>query len=229
MLMKRLLCSAIAVALLLIGSGARANPVAPGGSVTPDIFADVSGTVLATYSGSYSAGSKLAGNFVEYVVRDAVTGTLDFVYQFKETGGVDSVGRITVDNYAGFTTDVGFASTLNLSLPAFGLGTIFPLTADRSGGTGDVVGFNYDKTAVTVLSTLVPGTVTMLTVIKTDAVDFKANDTSLIDGLTALASPTVGPAPAGGGLLAPLPSTAGLGLVLLGGLGFGRARRANLA
>jgi len=33
----------------------------------------------------------------------------------------------------------------------------------------------------------------------------------------------------GGGPFLPLPSTAGLGLVLLGGLGFGRARRANLA
>jgi len=228
--MRRLICSAVAVALLMVGQ-ARANVVTPGSSTTPDIYGDVSGTVLATYTNTYSASPSLGGEYTEIVLKDSVTGLLDFVYQFKETGGTDSVGRITADHYTGFATDIGIATTLNLLIAndPYGLGTAQPKLiggVDRDAG-GNVVGFNFDKTGLP--TDLTPGSTSMLLVIKTDASDFQFNHTGVIDGIPTIASPTVGPAPAGGGLLAPLPSTAGLGLVLLGGLGFGRGRRANLA
>jgi len=195
----------VAIASLAQVPLARANTLAVGASGAPDVFPAITGPVLAVDPGVYLASTKLAGVFTEFVVFDTATSGLDFVYQFKETGGSQSVERITTDGYAGFLTDVGYAPTLS-SLPnPYGAGTVIPSNVARSAVDGDIVSFGL---------LLGNGAATQLLVIKTNARNYTINDTSVQDGVTANAVPfTYGPA------AVPLPATANMGLVLLGSLG----------
>jgi hypothetical protein len=135
---------ALAGASLLWGSAtpASANLVLPGGTVTPDLFGAISGSVLAS-TGTVSLTSVPASfmsTYVEEVVADSGRGgLLDFILQTTNSpSSGDAIGRATLTSFAGFTTDVGTATS------AGGLtgGTAPPVNITR-GSSGDVVGFNF--------------------------------------------------------------------------------------
>jgi len=222
--MRKLICSVIAVTLGMLMGAARGNTLLPGTTVTPDLFADETGTVVGSASGTYTSAN-FSGHFTELVLQQ-VSGTLDFVYQFSEASSIDGIGRITVTNFVGYSVDAGvsallFGSAIGPEGPTVG---ITPPFIDRA-SNGSTIGFQFAVNNVTAFQ---PGTATSVLVLKTDATTMAPNKINFIDGDITQVN-AIGPGPLNGPNPTPLPSTAGLGLLLLGGLGIGRVRRLNLA
>jgi hypothetical protein len=121
---------------------ASANPVLPGGTVTPDLFGAISGSVLAT-TGTVpltSVPASFMSTYVAEVVADAGRGgLLDFILQTTNSpASGDALGRITLTSFAGFATDVGTA----ISAGGLAGGTAPPVNITRS-SAGNVIGFNF--------------------------------------------------------------------------------------
>ena len=197
---------------------ASASPVLPGGTVTPDIFGSISGSVLAT-TGTVtltSVPSSFTSTYIEEVVADSGRGgLLDFILQTTNSAGsTDALGRATLTSFTGFSTDVGTATS------AGGLsgGTAAPALIGRA-STGDVIGFNFAPGVLT------PGTTSEVLVVETDATTFFPGFVSEINGGVAT-GPGFAPAPApmiGRGLLVLL----AIGGVLSGAKLFGRTEKAH--
>ena len=167
---------------------ASANLVLPGGTVTPDLFGAISGSVLAT-TGTVpltSVPPSFMSTYVEEVVADAGRGgLLDFILQTTNSpASGDALGRVTLTSLAGFATDVGTATS------AGGLagGTAPPVNITR-GSAGNVVGFNF---APGVLS---PGTTSEILVVETNAPAFIPGTVLETDG-GAASGPGFAPVPA---------------------------------
>ena len=152
-------------------------------------------TVLANTGVQNFTGisGNFAGTFDEIVARDSVTGNLDFIFQVHNNGtSLDAIDRITTNSFKGFTTDVGYSSTVFIT--AMGTGSRFPTNVDRNLG-GDVVGFDFSDTT---LGGLQPGQTTYLLVIKTNATLFTAGFVNFLDGdiaQVAAFAPTAVPEP----------------------------------
>src|SRR5215831_8124178 len=175
------------LALVSAPPPAQATPITAGGCVgagtascpgaVTDLGADpgfsppvtgLASTGLVAFSGS---GGLFSGTYDELVVRDNVSGDLDFLFQVHNNGGSsDPVNRITLSSFASFTTDVGFSSNVAITafFGAFGAGTRSPGTIDRP--TTDVIGFDFT-------GGLLPGESSQLLVIKTNATTFIAGET----------------------------------------------------
>jgi hypothetical protein len=164
-----------------LSSTAKADALAPntiiGAATTTTFFG---GTVLAFNS---TAVTNLA---FSGVARTAVVqnggGTLDFYFQFQNTGGNGSAGnalrRMTAFNFAGFTTDVFQISNGGaLGVASFASGGIGTIRADRDAGS--TVGWDLG------LGTLTPGSTSITFVIRTNATNYQAGSFSLIDGQVA--------------------------------------------
>jgi len=208
--MKRMTQVLVLMVAWVMVPSAKATLLPPGAVVVPgDSTGAPSGTLLALISAPFTATLGLeSGTIVSAVFREA-GGTLDFYYQVTNnaTCGVptcDSLSRETDTNVSGFVADVSFR-TDGSSLPggAFVNGTVTPATADRD-SVGDVVGFTFNPPVFQI----VPGTVSNVLVIKTNATNFAAGAASVIDGgvTTVEAFEPVVPEPAslllvGGGLL----------------------------
>ena len=182
------------VLLLTVCSSLRATVVAPGGSIGPPavIGSLPPGAATATISGGYSmvdAFFNVTGTGT-YSVKvwspDTGTGFTTFVMNVAVATG--EVGRLTMTNFAGFTTDVF----------AFGAGTN-ATTVDRS-PTGGTVGFNF-------ASALQPGASTVQFVIRTNSPTYATGSLQIIDGGVAN---EISFAPV------PLPAAAWAGLALMG-------------
>ena len=111
-----------------------------------DVFANLPGTLLDSTNVSFTAAD--AQNVPKYsgVLRTAVyrnaSNTLDFYYQFSNSSGsADSVGRLTMTNFAGFTTDVGYRMDDWDGASLFVAANQAPVGADRS-ISGGTVGFS---------------------------------------------------------------------------------------
>jgi len=156
---------------------ASANTLPPGGSVSPDLFGAISGTVLADTTPltvpSGAGPSDFVGTYDEEVIRVA-GGTLDFVIQVTNDSGANSIERVTLSNFAGFGTDVGTAT----SAGTLSGGTASPSTITRS-ASGQTIGFNFSPTA------LPAGTTTQVLVVETDATAFGPGLVSMINNGTA--------------------------------------------
>jgi hypothetical protein len=143
--------------------------------------------------------------YVEEVVADSGRGgLLDFILQTTNSpSSGDAIGRATLTSFAGFTTDVGTATS------AGGLtgGTAPPVNITR-GSSGDVVGFNFSP------GVLSPGTTSEVLVIETNATTFFPGFVSEIDGGVAT-GPGFSP------VSAPLIDHGFPGLLAVGGLLFG--------
>jgi len=211
--MKRMTQVLVLMVAWVIVPSAKATLLVPGGSGFPGDFTGAPpGTLLALNSAPFTSTLGLeSGTIVSAVFREA-GGTLDFYYQVTNnaTCGVptcDSLSRETDTNFFGFVTDVLFR-TDGSSLPggAFVNGTVAPATADRD-GSADVVGFDFNQVPAL---RILPGTVSTVLVIRTNATNFTLGNASVIDGGVATVTafePTVVPEPTsllllGGGLLA---------------------------
>jgi hypothetical protein len=161
-------------AMIAVAPSALATVLAPGTTITSySTFGAPTGTLVAD-SGSQTATSlDWTATFRSMVYANA-GGTLDFYYQFKQTGagssGVnDAIERLTVGFWGCCTTDVGISST---SLTGFGSGTNLPDSIGRS-ANGNVISFNFVSTALNT------GNVAYTLVVKT-------NGASAISGISSL-------------------------------------------
>jgi hypothetical protein len=132
---------------------------------------------------------------VSSVYTDTVSGDLDFVYQLLNTttGPADSLDRLSVSDYGGFSTDVDYVPDLP---------EIAPSSADRLGG---VVGFNFTGDEIA------PGESSDLLIVKTNSSQYTNGSGSIIDGDSASAIVNI---PTG---IVPAPEPASLGLLVAGG------------
>ena len=188
--------------VLVFSVPARADLVAPGTTLPPDIFPACVGCTLnaSLNSGpitvSNGQGITLTFDVVSAVYSDPSNpfgaGDLDFVYQVTNVSGNDLIGRLTAGVFSGFMTDVGFTAT-GSALPGglFVDGTQAPQLVNRSTAVnnGATVGFIYDAP---MSSTFAPGTTSTALIIETDAKNFKAGNVNVIDdvvGSTAAFEP----------------------------------------
>lgn len=130
-------------------------------------------------------------------------GTIDFLYQVHDTGGPDNITRMSLSDFAAFTTAVQYFSD---SYTGFGFvapatGAVFPPNPDHADRNIDaVVGFDYNGGSTNGSDPgLSTGDITNVTFIQTNALNYTTGQASFIDGATANVaaySPTTVPGPA---------------------------------
>lgn len=180
---------AVLLALICFAPAGYANVLAPGGSGAPDVLTELGSPDSAVLTTAISTGTYTGT--LESQVFVETGGTLDFLYLLNVTAGPDAVNRLTVTNFTGWTTDVGYLA---------GTG-IIPTGVDRS-NSGGTVGFQFGSEPNGVTA----GESTDVLIIETNAKTFGVGTGSTIDGTVF-----------SGGAYAPTPEPASVGL-LLGGL-----------
>lgn len=113
--MKSLRYLVAATALMLMTLPLYANTIAPGETVSPDVYTLLTApTPLDEVTGTFDFdGGALTGSYVEGVVVDplgiACAGCLDFFLDVTEnSGSTDTVTRVGLDSFKGTATDVGY-------------------------------------------------------------------------------------------------------------------------
>ena len=141
------------------------------------------GTLLASETVPFTTSINASGVLVAAVFREA-SGTLDFYYQISDNASsIDSLARETNTDFTGFSTAVGYRTDGGTLLPManpFVNGSVPPVFADRN-APGDVVGFSFNQSDATKIQ---PGQTSNVLVISTNATNFTAGHSSVIDGGT---------------------------------------------
>ncbi len=176
--MKRLVTLSLACAAFCAVAGtASAVVLTPGGAVLTNGSASVAGTIIANTTvpiiGMNALGqTRFTGELQAEVLREA-GGTLDFWYQYTNSGGsADGVERLSITGFNGFTTDVDWMNDQS--------GTQASTFADRS-NDGSKVSFNFTPSPLGA-GTIAPGAISRWVVIKTNATQFQPGTTNVIDG-----------------------------------------------
>ena len=123
------------------------------------------------------------GSLRSAVYRNLSTGTLDFFYQYKnDSTSPDPISRLTMTNFAGFTTDIGY-SNQNFdgggnAQVNFRVGDQSPLFGERS--SASTVGFSFGTGS----SKIQAGEDSSTLVIRTNATNYLIGSTSVINGAT---------------------------------------------
>jgi len=237
--MRRLICSVIAVALLLIARTTRANTIQPIlVSVTPTGGGDfVFGyDILLTNDNGLANTSTAQAGFESGLIMPDFRG-------FTGTASLSSLpGDVTTASDWGNTvytpTDGGgpllnVTNSLNVSTTIIGFppsNGVSPTATvgDASALTNIVLQYQGLGLATSIaprslIHLFVTSHIGLVSLQNTLSRDTEAGGGRPVETFRSLMPDS------GGGPFLPLPSTAGLGVVLLGGLGFGRIRRMNLA
>jgi hypothetical protein len=200
---KILSMTALALAIVAIAAPrAEAALLVPGGSITPTPIeplplatdgplASISGNLSPTnptaWTGTYTSavyGETSATNPVCPVGQTCMT----FLYQVTITGGTSAAGRVAVDSFAGFLTDVGQATGPFDTI--FVLGQQGSSAVDR-GASGTDIGFDFGPPCEDLGNTGVapgctPGTETsFILIVKTNATTFTNGFIHVINGTTS--------------------------------------------
>lgn len=166
---------------------AGTSPVLPGGpSVTVTLTSAAQGTLLASLISpySFSTTSGVTSGTVTSAVYKNSSGTLDFYYQVANSAAsATALAREINTNFTGSATQVAFRTDGGALGGSFvnGSGGIIPVSADRD-ASASTVGFNF--VPVTPGTKIPPGTTSAVFVISTDAVQFTAGNSTIIDGGT---------------------------------------------
>ena len=196
--MRGYFTSVLSAVCVFVGSvSAHAALLAPGGFFlpVPGEPDPVGGAVVASTTVPFSVPGAFSGSVTAQVYAGDFSnplGGLTFTYKVTNDGvaGPNSIGRVTVDDYTAWVTDVSY----QVPVP---VGSVAPATADRV-VSGDVLGFNFLPLAPPA-GFLAPGLSSALLVIQTNAPAFTSGTTFLIDGGTT-SVPTFGPIPEPGAL-----------------------------
>lgn len=195
-------------------AGSASAAALPSGTVlvpSPGEADPTGGAVIASQSVPFSAAGAFSGVLTSKVISgdpSNALGGLTFTYQITNDGvsGPNSIGRLSVPDFTGWTVDGSYQST--------SVGVV-PGSIDRQ-PSGEVVGFNFLPTPADPLTAfLAPGTGSRLLVLQTNAAAYGDVLASVIDGGVTQAK-SYGPA-------VPEPST--LVLAACGALGLGLALR----
>lgn len=189
------------VSLLMMTGFALGSMLNPGdtayavGEAEPVGGAVVAGPLVLNFgAGQYS------GTLISTVISGDTSNTLGgltFVYELiNDAKSIDSIGRLTINGFAGSQTDASYG------LPVPALAQV-PTLVDRS-LSGNVVGFSFVGPPLG-LGALLPGTASALLIVQTDAPQYVTSFASVIDGTVN----TVG-------TYAPVPEPASLALLAIG-------------
>jgi hypothetical protein len=179
----------VTTAVVCCVSSASANVLGPGGCaglgtlLCPGIVTDFgtdpgffptnvqANTGLETFT---SVGGRFSGTVDEVVALDSGTNALDFIFQVHNNpSSLDAIDGISSGLFDSFATDVGFSSTVFITL--MGSGIRFPSDDTRS-SSGNTVGFDFSFAS----GELMAGETTDLLVIKTNATSFSSGTVDLL-------------------------------------------------
>jgi hypothetical protein len=184
MAMKKIafICGLLVAGLFAVTPQAKANLLAPGGTVTPDLLTLGSPSIVAdTGILSWTAGGE-SGQYRALVlsgVTGTCTGCLTFLIDVaNDASSSDSLSRITTSSFAGYITDVGY-TTDQTDCGA----DVNPTSVDRK-TNGGTIGFNWTSVAAGGNGLIEPGTCSPILMIETNATNWTRGTLALIDSVT---------------------------------------------